>query len=136
MVDRNTVNGLDGLVDLKAEAHLLSSESVWAEGLASISRTGTARWSDIPEAGSSSAPSTRRRQPSTKQKLSTATAARYTMTAAPQCSHVRGWIERERGGEVTPVLSSWNVVGFNSPNDVIDANDCSIWFSDLSHGVT
>ncbi len=52
-----------------------------------------------------------------------------------QCSHGRRVVERDRDGELSTIVSSWNGARFNSPNDVVVTSDGTIWFSDPSYGI-
>lgn len=52
-----------------------------------------------------------------------------------QCSHGLRRLERDRDGQVTPIVETYDGVRFNSPNDVIVSRDGSIWFTDPPYGI-
>ena len=53
-----------------------------------------------------------------------------------QCSHGLRRVERDRDGVIAPIVERWKGVRLNSPNDVVIAPDCSIWFTDPAYGIT
>ena len=128
--------GLDGLVSPGSKASILDAGSVWAEGIVWLSTTNTLRWSDIPA------------NTIFEHSLDDGKTAIYKAGVEftngrtldldgtiLQCSHGHRRIERDLAGTVSPVVESWNGVQFNSPNDVIVADDGSIWFSDPPYGI-
>lgn len=53
------------------------------------------------------------------------------------CEHfTRRVTRREHNGQLTVIASSYDGKRLNSPNDVIEASDGSIWFTDPSYGIS
>lgn len=123
---------------LAADATLekLATGATWAEGPVYLPRTDAVRWSDV------------RSDRILQIDLGTGEAGVYAEGveytngrtldldgSVVQCSQGRRRIERDRDGTVTAVVSTWEGGRFNSPNDVIVADDGAIWFSDPPYGI-
>ncbi|PID98616.1 MAG: gluconolactonase [Actinomycetales bacterium] len=52
-----------------------------------------------------------------------------------QCSHGGRRVERDRDGEITPVVDHWLEHRLNAPNDIVVTSDGSIWFTDPAYGI-
>lgn len=52
-----------------------------------------------------------------------------------QCSHGRRAIELERDGDVTVLVDRFGEHRLNSPNDLVEHPDGSIWFTDPPYGI-
>jgi gluconolactonase len=138
MVDStDAIVGLGGLVDPDAVVTRLATGGVWVEGAVWIPARRSVRWSDIP--------GNRILEYSLESEAMTVYQTDVEFTngrtldhdgSVIQCSHGRRQVERDVDGVVTPIVSSWNGVRFNSPNDVVVASDGSIWFTDPDYGIT
>jgi gluconolactonase len=128
--------GLEGLVPAGSAARVMATGSVWAEGVVYLPATGRVRWSDIPA------------NRIVEHDLASDTTTVYSDDpqftngrtldrdgSVIQCSHGHRWVERDRDGVVEPIVTDWNGIPFNSPNDVVVAPDGSIWFTDPPYGI-
>jgi gluconolactonase len=114
----------------------LSGVSEWAEGPAWIAASGRLRWSDVvgdrifeydPASGVTS---------TYAEGVEYVNGRTVDLDGSVvQCSHGRRRVERDRDGEVTPIVERWAGGRFNSPNDVVVAADGGIWFSDPPYGI-
>ncbi len=136
MNESATVIDLNGLIEEGSILEVLDSSSVWAEGVVYIATENSLRWSDIPN------------NRILQFNVLTHTCSVYqdgveftngrTLDhdgSVLQCSHGRRRIERDRDGQVTPVVESWNGARFNSPNDLVVGPDGAIWFTDPPYGI-
>jgi gluconolactonase len=119
-----------------AVLELLYTGTEWAEGPVWLPTTGRLRWSDIPndrileyEAATGSTAVYRSGVEFTNGRTLDLDGS------VLQCSHGLRRVERDRGGVVTPVVTSWNGHRLNSPNDIVVASDGSIWFTDPPYGI-
>ncbi len=114
----------------------LYTGSVWAEGPVWIPATGTVRWSDIPNDRilEFDAATGRTRDYATGVDFTNGRTLDHDGSVI-QCSHGRRRIERDRDGNVTPVVDSFEGRRLNSPNDVVVARDGTIWFTDPPYGI-
>lgn len=124
------------LVDPAADLHRVAGGAVWSEGPVWVPDLGRLRWSDIPN------------NQILEYDAEEGTTSVYSIDAefsngrtldldghVVQCSHGRRQVERDLGGDITPVTSGWGGARFNSPNDVVVARDGSIWFTDPPYGI-
>ncbi|NWL12967.1 gluconolactonase [Paenarthrobacter nitroguajacolicus] len=110
--------------------------TVWAEGPLWVPQSQTVRWSDIPNNRILEF------SPSTGATREYATGVEYTngRTLHPdgsvvQCSHGRRRVERDHDGVVTPIVEAFGEHRLNSPNDVVVAEDGTVWFTDPPYGI-
>ncbi len=115
--------------------HLFTG-TVWAEGPVWVPSSRTVRWSDIPQ------DRILEFDPATGETREYATGVEFTNGrtldadgSVVQCSHGRRRVERDRDGEVTGVVDSFEGRRLNSPNDVVVARDGTIWFTDPPYGI-
>ena len=101
-----------------------------------IPATGTVRWSDIPNDRilEFDAATGRTRDYATGVEFTNGRTLDHDGSVI-QCSHGRRRIERDRDGNVTPVVDSFEGRRLNSPNDVVVARDGTIWFTDPPYGI-
>lgn len=132
-----TVVGLNGLIDPSAPLEIVANGSIWSEGPLWIPERGCLRWSDIPN------DRIREYVRETGDVTDYATGVEFTNGrtldrdgSVVQCSHGRRRVERDKDGDVTSIVDTWQGVKLNSPNDVVVAPDGSIWFTDPSYGIT
>lgn len=128
--------GLDGLVAAGTSPELVTTGSIWAEGIVYLPESHTLRWSDIPS------DRIMQHDLSANETSTYLSGVEFTNGrtldhdgSVAQCSHGHRRIERDRNGVVTPVVESGNGVPFNWPNDVVVAADGSIWFTDPPYGI-
>ena len=110
--------------------------TAWGEGPVWLPRERRVRWSDIPNDRILEYDAT------TGQADVYRTGVEYTngrtldhAGAVLQCSHGRRAIERDRAGQLSTVVDSFEGRRLNSPNDVVVARDGSIWFTDPPYGI-
>lgn len=126
-----------GLIAEGAEVEHLSGQSTWAEGPCWMPETRSLRWSDIIgnrvlewswDTGE------------TRVQLAGAEHANGRILDrngdVVQCSHGRRRVERVRGDEINGIVSEWQGVRLNSPNDLVVTRDGAIWFTDPDYGLT
>ncbi|GAA4265750.1 SMP-30/gluconolactonase/LRE family protein [Frondihabitans peucedani] len=126
-----------GLIAAEASLDHLSDQSTWAEGPCWIPESQRLRWSDIIgnrvmewswETGE------------TVVQLAGAEHANGRILDrngdVVQCSHGRRRVERVRGDEITSIVSDWQGVRLNSPNDLVVTRDGAVWFTDPDYGLT
>ena len=130
-------DGFDsGLLPEGAELEKVATGSIWAEGPVWLPGRRAVRYSDIPNNRILEF------SEDTDELSVYDDNAEYTNGrtldldgSVIQCSHGRRRVERDRDGEVTPIVASWNGARLNSPNDVVVRSDGTIWFSDPSYGI-
>jgi gluconolactonase len=119
-----------------AELEKVATGTSWAEGPVWLAERRVVRYSDIP--------GDRIMEFSEETGEQTVYAAQVGFTngrtldrdgSVLQCSHGNRRVERDRDGEVSVVVDSWNGARLNSPNDVVVKSDGSIWFTDPSYGI-
>jgi gluconolactonase len=124
------------LIEDGAGLEKVATGAIWAEGPVWIAASRTLRFSDIPN--------NRILQFSEDTGELSVYADEVEFTngrtldldgSVIQCSHGRRAIERDRDGKVEVLVSDWNGVPFNSPNDVVVKRDGTIWFTDPSYGI-
>ncbi len=110
--------------------------AIWSEGPCWIPDRKCLRWSDIPN--------NRILEffPATRETSVYKTDVEFTNGrtldldgSVLQCSHGYRRLERDRDGEVTAVVDSYNGVRLNSPNDVVVSSDGTVWFTDPPYGI-
>lgn len=130
------VTGLEGLIAPGEGLTTVDGSSVWAEGIVYLPGLNSIRWSDIP--------GDRILQHDLTAGLTSVYRAGVEFTngrtldidgSVIQCSHGLRRIERDREGVVTPIVSLFGDVAFNSPNDVVVGPDGAIWFTDPPYGI-
>jgi gluconolactonase len=114
----------------------LDSRSSWAEGVVYLPATGSIRWSDLT--------ANRILELDLRTGVPSVYASDVEFTngrtldlngSVVQCSHGRRRVERVVDGRVEPIVTDWNGVRFNSPNDVVVASDGTVWFTDPPYGL-
>ena len=125
-----------GLLPQGAELERVATGATWAEGPVWLPDRRTVRYSDIPNNRILEF------SEDTGELTVYSDQAEFTNGrtldldgSVLQCSHGRRRVERDRDGEVSEVVSSWNGSRLNSPNDVVVRSDGTIWFSDPSYGI-
>ena len=132
----NAQGSSSGLLADGAELEQVATGTIWAEGPVWLPARRAVRYSDIPN----------NRIVEFSEDTGELTVyddqAEFTNGrtldldgSVIQCSHGRRRVERDRDGEVSAIVSSWNGVRLNSPNDVVVRSDGTIWFSDPSYGI-
>ena len=110
--------------------------AIWSEGPCWIPQRKALRWSDIPN--------NRILEyfPATGETQVYKTDVEFTNGrtldldgSVLQCSHGYRRIERDRDGEVTSVIDSYDGVRLNSPNDIVVSRDGTVWFTDPPYGI-
>jgi gluconolactonase len=110
--------------------------AIWSEGPCWIPQRKALRWSDIPN--------NRILEyfPATGETQVYKTDVEFTNGrtldldgSVLQCSHGYRRIERDREGEVSSVIDSYDGVRFNSPNDIVVSRDGTVWFTDPPYGI-
>ena len=114
----------------------LAAVSIWAEGPAWIAESERLRWSDVVgnrifefDAASGQVSVYREGVEFVNGRTIDADGA------VVQCSHGRRRVERDTHGVVAPVVEGWAGGRFNSPNDVVEASDGAVWFTDPPYGI-
>ena len=125
-----------GLFASGATATLLASGATWSEGPVWIPSRDSVRWSDIPanrilEFHLRSAELTVYQ---TDVEFTNGRTLAHDGSVI-QCSHGRRAIERDVDGTVTTLVDRFEGARLNSPNDVVIAQDGSIWFTDPPYGI-
>lgn len=136
MTSTARIEGLDGVVAADAGVTALDSRSSWAEGVVYLPSTNSIRWSDLLA------------DRILEHDLSTGIGTVYDTGVeftngrtldldgcVIQCSHGRRRVERVVDGGVEAVVAEWHGARFNSPNDVVVAQDGTIWFTDPPYGL-
>ena len=125
-----------GLLAAGAELEQVATGTTWAEGPLWIPERQAVRYSDIP-ANRIVEFSERTGELSVYAEQVDYTNGRTLDLdgSVLQCSHGGRRVERDRGGEVTPVVDSYRGVRLNSPNDIVVKSDGTIWFTDPSYGI-
>jgi len=124
------------LIERGSTLHKLGSGAVWAEGPVWVAETRTCRFSDIP--GNRILQFSEVTGELTVYRDGVGFTNGRTLDldgSVVQCSHGGRRMERDRGGVVEEVVSSWSGARFNSPNDVVVKSDGTIWFTDPSYGI-
>jgi len=128
--------GLTGLISKHARVEKVATGSIWAEGPVWLQELGVLRWSDIP--GNQIFEFNLETRTTSVYKTEVEFTNGRTLDldgSVIQCSHGHRRIERDRGGQIEPLVDNWNGKKFNSPNDVIVASDGAIWFTDPPYGI-
>lgn len=128
---------LDGLVPSGAHAQRVATGATWSEGPVWLPARGSLIWSDIP------GDRILEYSPATGVTGEYRTAVEFTNGrtldldgSIVQCSHGLRRVERDTGGEITPIVDRFEGRRLNSPNDVVVAADGAVWFTDPSYGIT
>ena len=133
--------GAGGLLAPGAELVRVATGATWSEGPVWLPGQRALRWSDIPgdrilqyDATTGATTVHREQVEHTNGRVLSADGS------VIQCSHGRRRVERERAGPDGPVLEvladSWSGVRLNSPNDVVEKSDGTVWFTDPPYGIT
>ncbi|WP_306960778.1 SMP-30/gluconolactonase/LRE family protein [Arthrobacter bambusae] len=121
---------------LDGDLERLFTGTAWAEGPVWVRSSETVRWSDIPNNRILEF------DPKTGQTREYATAVEFTNGrtldrdgSVVQCSHGRRRVERDRDGQITSLVDSFDGKRLNSPNDVVVDRSGTIWFTDPPYGI-
>jgi gluconolactonase len=123
-----------GLLAPDAAVERMATGAGWSEGPLWMPETRVLRWSDIhgdrilevDESGSM-------REHRTGVEFTNARIR--SRGGVVQCSHGRRALELERDGEVTVLVDRFGEHRLNSPNDLVEHPDGSIWFTDPPYGI-
>jgi len=126
----------EALIDPAARIERLGGDCVWSEGPAWLPSEGSVIWSDIPN-------NRIMRWTEDAGVEVDRTDVEFTngrtldlMGRLVVCSHGHRRIERlEADGTVTALVSHYEGLRLNSPNDVVVKSDGSIWFTDPPYGI-
>lgn len=130
------VTRLEGLIAPGEALTKIDSSSVWAEGIVYLPDLNSIRWSDIPGDRIVHHDLTVGITSVYRQGVEFTNGRTLDKDGSMiQCSHGQRRIERDREGVVTPIVSSFDGVAFNSPNDVVVGPDGAIWFTDPPYGI-
>lgn len=114
----------------------VATGAIWAEGPVWIAASHTVRYSDIPNNRILQFSEQTGELSVYRDDVEFTNGRTLDLDGSViQCSHGRRAIERDRDGEVEVLVSEWNGVRFNSPNDVVVKSDGTIWFTDPSYGI-
>jgi gluconolactonase len=131
------IPGLEGLVPDGVQARKVATGATWSEGPVWLPERGSVIWSDIP--GNRILEYTPATGETTVYRGEVEFTNGRTLDhdgSIVQCSHGRRRLERDRGGEITPIVDGFDGHRLNSPNDVVVARDGAIWFTDPDYGIT
>ena len=124
------------LIEPGATLEKVAGGAIWTEGPVWIAASRTLRFSDIPNNRILQFAEVIGELSVYRDDVNFANGRTLDLDGSViQCSHGGRSIERERDGVVETVVSEWNGVSFNSPNDVVVKSDGTIWFSDPSYGI-
>ena len=125
------------LVNQSAKLELLDATSRWAEGPVYVPAGRYLLWSDIP-----SDRIMRWDESSGQVSIFRAPAHNANGNAIDRqgrlvtCEHLTRRVTRtEHDGSITVIADRVEGKRFNSPNDVVVASDCAIWFTDPTYGI-
>lgn len=133
--------GLEGLLAPGAQLERVATGATWGEGPVWLPTLRALRWSDIPgdrilqfDAATGATSVHREQVEFTNGRVLSADGS------VVQCSHGLRRLERETAGPDGPVVTAladhWRGVRLNSPNDVVEKRDGTLWFSDPPYGIT
>jgi gluconolactonase len=127
---------MTGLIADGATLEKVATGAIWAEGPVWIAASRTLRFSDIPNNRILQFSEATDELSVYRDDVEFTNGRTLDLDGSViQCSHGRRAIERDRDGEVEVLVSAWNGVPFNSPNDVVVKSDGTIWFTDPSYGI-
>ena len=130
------ITRLEGLIAPGEALTKIDASSVWAEGIVYLPNLNSIRWSDIPGDRIMHHDLTVGITSIYRQGVEFTNGRTLDKDGSMiQCSHGQRRIERDREGVVTPIVSSFDGVAFNSPNDVVIGPDGAIWFTDPPYGI-
>lgn len=123
-----------GLLATDARVERMATGAGWSEGPLWMPDTRRLRWSDIhgdrilevDEAGELRVHRT---------DVEFTNARIHARGGVVQCSHGRRAVELERDGAVTVLVDRFGEHRLNSPNDLVEHPDGSIWFTDPPYGI-
>jgi gluconolactonase len=129
--------GFEWLVDVGAPLEILHTGMKWAEGPAYSRETGTLIFSDVPSdrmfAWSDVAGVEVFREPSAFANGNTFDGEGRLVT----CEQGKRRISRlEKDGTVASLVSQYRGSRLNSPNDVVERSDGTLWFTDPTYGIS
>lgn len=130
----STVHDPLGLLAADAVVERMATGAGWSEGPLWMPETRRLRWSDIhgdrilevDEAGGMRVHRT---------GVEFTNARIHARGGVVQCSHGRRAVELERDGDVTVLVDRFGEHRLNSPNDLVEHADGSIWFTDPPYGI-
>jgi gluconolactonase len=125
------------LIDPGAVVTRLAGGGTWVEGPLWIPETDSVRWSDIPGNRILEYSLADRRAGVYRTEVEFTNGRTLDRDGGViQCSHGHRRLEKEIAGRIEVLADRYAGVRLNSPNDVVVANDGSVWFTDPTYGIT